>query len=49
MTEYEVDSAEDNAGKHIKYLTDEKMKVDKMKEAILSGLQKADSLLKVKL
>lgn len=49
MTEYTEDSAVADAGKHIKYLSDEKMKVDKMKEAILSGIQKADSLLKVKL
>jgi hypothetical protein len=48
MTEYDEDSAKDNAEKHIQYLADEKMKVDKMKEAILSSLQKADSLLKLK-
>ncbi len=49
MTEYSEDSAVDNAEKRIKYLADEKLKVDKMKEAILTSLQKADSLLKVKL
>jgi len=49
MTEYTEDSAADDAEKHIKYLSDEKMKVDKMKEAILTSIHKADSLLKVKL
>jgi hypothetical protein len=49
MTEYTEDSVADDAEKHIKYLSDEKMKVDKMKAAILSSIQKADSLLKVKL
>jgi hypothetical protein len=49
MTEYVDDSLKDIAEKHINYLEDEKMKVDKMKEAILSSLHKADSLLKVKL
>ena len=48
MTEYVEDSLADIAEKHILYLEDEKMKVDKMKEAILSSLHKADSLLKVK-
>ena len=49
MTEFDMDSAVDNMEQRIKYLTDEKMKVGKMKEAILSSMQKADSLLKVKL
>jgi hypothetical protein len=48
MTEYTEDSAAGDAGKHNKYLAEEKIKVDKMKEAILSSIQKADSLLKVK-
>lgn len=48
MTEFEMDSAVDNMEQRIKYLTDEKMKVSKMKEAILTSLHKADSLLKVK-
>ena len=33
----------------LKYLLDEKMKVGKVKEAILKSLSKADSLLKAKL
>ena len=48
MTEFEMDSAIDNLEQRIKYLTDEKMKVGKMKEAILTSMQKADSLLKVR-
>lgn len=48
MTEFDMDSAINNMEQRIKYLADEKLKVDKMKEAILNGLQKADSLLKAK-
>ncbi len=44
MTEYNMDSAKNEAAERIKYLTDEKMKVDKMKAAVLNGLQKADSI-----
>ena len=46
MTEYYQDSLLDNKEKRLIYLQDEKMKVDKMKKAILDGLQKADSVLK---
>lgn len=46
MTEFNMDSAKDNMEQRIKYLTDEKMKVDKVKEAIINSLAKADSLLK---
>jgi Fe2+ or Zn2+ uptake regulation protein len=49
MDEFNVDSAIDNAKERIKYLEEEKLKVTKVKEAILSSLQKADSLLKVKI
>ncbi len=49
MTEFDMDSAVDNMEQRIKYLSDEKMKVGKMKEAILSSMQRADSLLKVNL
>jgi len=45
MDEFNVDSAVDNPKDRINYLEDEKMKVTKVKEAILSSLQKADSLL----
>ena len=49
MDEFNVDSAIDNAKERVKYLEEEKLKVTKVKEAILSSLQKADSLLKVKI
>ena len=45
MTEFEMDSALDNLAKRIKYLTEEKLKVEKMKDAMLTSLQKADSIL----
>jgi hypothetical protein len=48
MEEFEYDSAKDNLEKRIKYLADEKIKVGKVKEAVLGSLQKADSLLKAK-
>lgn len=46
MTEFDMDSAKDNMEQRIRYLEDEKMKVGKVKEAILNSLSKADSLLK---
>ncbi len=49
MTEFNMDSAINNIDERIKYLTEEKLKVGKVKAAILGGLQKADSLLKAKL
>ena len=49
MEEFNMDSAVNNMEQRIKYLTDEKMKVVKVKQAILGSLQKADSLLKAKL
>lgn len=49
MEEFDMDSAKDNIENRIKYLLDEKMKVGKVKEAILNSLSKADSLLKAKL
>jgi hypothetical protein len=48
MTEYYQDSLLNNKEQRLLYLRDEKMKVDKMKNAILNGLQKADSILKAK-
>ncbi len=44
MEEFNMDSAKDNMEARIKYLADEKMKVGKIKEAILNSLSKADSL-----
>lgn len=49
MEEFDMDSAKDNMEARIKYLLNEKMKVGKVKEAILNSLSKADSLLKAKL
>lgn len=46
MTEFDMDSAKDNMEQRIRYLEDEKMKVGKVKDAILNSLSKADSLLK---
>ena len=48
MNEFNYDSAKDNAEQRIKYLADEKLKVEKVKEAVLRSLQKADSLLKAR-
>jgi len=48
MEEFNMDSAVNNAEERIKYLLDEKMKVGKVKNAILNSLSKADSLLKAK-
>jgi tellurite resistance-related uncharacterized protein len=49
MEEFDMDSARNNLEVRISYLLDEKMKVGKVKEAILNSLAKADSLLKTKL
>ena len=48
MDEFNMDSAVNNTEQRIKYLTEEKLKVSGVKEAILGSLQKADSLLKAK-
>jgi len=48
MTEFNMDSAKDNIEQRIKYLAEEKLKVTKVKESILDGLARADSLLKAK-
>lgn len=49
MEEFDMDSAKNNLEARIRYLLDEKMKVGKVKEAILNSLAKADTLLKTKL
>ncbi|MBZ5857491.1 hypothetical protein [Flavihumibacter profundi] len=46
MTGFNPDSAKENAEARIKYLTGEKAKVDKVKESILTSLQRADSIFK---
>jgi Na+/phosphate symporter len=48
MEEFNYDSAKDNVEKRIEYLTEEKVKVEKVKDAILNSLAKADSVLKSK-
>lgn len=48
MDEFNLDSAANNLEQRINYLTEEKLKVDKVKEAVLGSLAKADSLLKSK-
>lgn len=48
MVEFNMDSAKDNLEQRVKYLAEEKLKVTKVKEAVLGGLAKADSLLKAK-
>ena len=48
MNEFNMDSSVNNVQEMINYLGSEKLKVSKVKEAILSSLQKADSLLKDK-
>lgn len=46
MNEFKLDSAEDNSELRIKYLESEKEKVIKVRDNILNGLARADSLLK---
>lgn len=48
MEEFNMDSAINNARERIDYLSSEKLKVSKVKEAILGSLQKADSIIKEK-
>ena len=48
MMEYDEDSAKEKVNERIDYLLNEKLKVSKMKEAILNSLHKGDSLLKAK-
>jgi ABC-type Fe3+-hydroxamate transport system substrate-binding protein len=49
MTEFKRDSAVNNVQERLRYLTSEKGKVAKVKEAVLGGLARADSLFKAKL
>jgi len=46
MEEFNMDSAKDNEEKRIDYLKSEKIKISKVKEAMLSSLKTSDSLLK---
>jgi hypothetical protein len=45
MDEFDMDSAKDDLQRKIDYLESEKKKITKVKEAIISSLQAADSLL----
>jgi len=49
MTEFDMDSAKNNLQERIHYLTEEKLKVSKVKEDILTSLRRADSVVKSKL
>lgn len=48
MSEINLDSAKDNLEQRIKYFTEEKLKVNIVKDAVNNSLKKADSLLKAK-
>ncbi len=48
MNEFNYDSAANDVQQRIKYLTDEKLKVERMKEAVLGSLEKAEKTLQVK-
>lgn len=48
MESFNMDSALNNTEERIKYLTTEKLKVNKVKDAVVNSLQKADSVLKSK-
>jgi len=48
MNEFNMDSLKDNEKEQLKYLESEKEKISKVNEAMISSLQKADSLLKKK-
>lgn len=45
MNEFNMDSLNDNKEEQVKYLESEKTKISKVNEAMISALQKADSLL----
>jgi hypothetical protein len=46
MEEFNMDSAKENEEKRIEYLKSEKIKISKVKDAMLSSLKTTDSLLK---
>ena len=48
MDEFNLDSFQNNLEQRVKYLSEEKNKVEKVKDAVLNSLQMADSLLKKK-
>jgi hypothetical protein len=46
MDQFSIDSAADDVQRHIQYLAGEKLKVDSVRDQIVSVLAEADSLLK---
>jgi hypothetical protein len=46
MNEFSYDSFTDNLKKRVKYMSNEKIKVNKLKEKIFNSLQSADSILR---
>jgi hypothetical protein len=48
MDEFDLDSAKNDLEQRIKYLADEKLRVDKVKDAVLSSVEKANNLIKEK-
>ena len=46
MDEFNLDSFSNNAEQRVNYLSNEKIKIDKVKDAVLTSLQKADSILR---
>jgi hypothetical protein len=48
MVEFKRDSARQNLEARLNYLATEKLKVDKVKDAVLTGLARADSVLKAR-
>jgi hypothetical protein len=48
MEEFNMDSAANNEEKRIEYLDSEKIKISKVKDAMISSLRRTDSLLKKK-
>ena len=48
MSEFNIDSASNDAEARIKYLESEKVKVSAVKDEIINGLQNADSVIKKK-
>jgi hypothetical protein len=45
MEEFNMDSSLNNEGQRVKYLESEKIKISKVKDAMINSLKKADSLL----
>ncbi len=49
MEEFDLDSARSNLQQRIKYLADEKLRIENVKEAVSGSVEKAKSLMKEKL